>query len=64
MYNFTVHESALHPQYEMIWHDDDIYGHNKADEILLTKTYYEGLHLAKGLTIKFVQLKLKGEGHG
>jgi len=64
LYNFTVHESALHPRFEMVWHESDIYGNNKADEILQTKTYYEGLHLAKGLTIKFVQLKLKNESHG
>jgi len=59
LYEFTLEVMKTEENYEMIYHDDDIYAKPLPVEALNIKTEYEGMHLAVGKTIKFVQLKLK-----
>jgi len=44
--------------FDLLYHDDDIYSKPLPVDVLEIKTEYEGMHLAKKLTIKYVQIKV------
>ncbi|MEM6965229.1 MAG: tRNA (guanosine(46)-N7)-methyltransferase TrmB [Bacteroidota bacterium] len=58
LYEFTLEVMAIENDYEMLYHDDDIYAKPLPVEALNIKTEYEGKHLADGKTIKYVKLKV------
>lgn len=49
---------ARHNNLTVDMHDDDIYGHGVADEILSIKTFYEQSFLAKGIAITYMRFAL------
>lgn len=59
----TLYESSLQvlgadPKAEILYYHDDIYSKTLPTPDLEIKTYYEGEHLKKGRTIKYVQFKV------
>ncbi|MFT6319318.1 MAG: tRNA (guanine-N7-)-methyltransferase [Granulosicoccus sp.] len=58
LYKFTLDVLAKETSFELVYHDDDIYSKPLPVEPLEIKTEYEGMHLAKNLTIKYVQIKV------
>ena len=44
--------------FEVLYHHDDIYSKPLVHDALQIKTKYEVMHLANGLTIKYIQLRL------
>ena len=61
LYEFTLEVMETETDFEMIYNEKDIYSKPLLLEVLNIKTEYEEIHLAKGKTIKFVQLKLKND---
>ena len=41
----------------VLMHDEDIYGHGLADELLSIKTFYEQSFLAKGIPITYLSFR-------
>lgn len=58
LYQFTLETIADDPKCEMIYHSDNIYAKELHRPELEIKTYYEGMHLAEGKTIKYVKFKI------
>lgn len=58
LYDFTLATLAEQSAYELLYHDDDIYAKPLPMQELELKTYYEGLHLKKGKTIKYIRMQL------
>jgi len=58
LYQFTLKVLESETQYTLLYHDDDIYSKPLPVEALSIQTEYEGIHLAKNKTIKYVQIKL------
>lgn len=60
LYEFTLETLAEQSDYTLLYNDDDIYAKELPMPELALKTYYEGMHLKKGLTIKYVKFRLNG----
>ncbi len=58
LYDFTMETIKADDKCELLYHEKDIYSKPLIMPELEFKTYYEGMHLAKGLKIKFVRIKL------
>jgi len=58
LYAFTLKVLKEETSFELMYHDDDIYSKPLPVEVLEIKTEYERMHLAKNLTIKYVQIKV------
>lgn len=58
LYQFTLDVLKTETQYQLLYNDDDIYSKPLPIEALNIQTEYEGIHLAKNKTIKYVQIKL------
>lgn len=60
LYEFTMEVLESTPELTTVLYvDEDIYAKSDLKPELLIKTYYEGMHLAKGKKIKYVQFALK-----
>ena len=59
LYDFTLEVLENESDYELLYFDDDIYAKPLPEEALDIKTEYEGIHLAKKKTIKYVRIKKK-----
>lgn len=57
LYEFTL-ETLAEEKCNILWQGDDIYSGELPIPELEVKTYYEGLHLAAGKTIKYVRFLL------
>lgn len=57
LYEFTLETEQEYEQVTLLYNDDDIYAKPLPMEELEIKTYYEGMHLANGKTIKYVRMK-------
>lgn len=60
LYEFTLETLAKQKQYELLYHDDDIYAKPLPMPELELKTFYEKKHLAIGRTIKYARFQLNG----
>lgn len=58
LYEFTLETLSEQNTYTLIYNNDDIYASELVMPELELKTYYEGLHLKKGKTIKFIRMQL------
>jgi tRNA (guanine-N7-)-methyltransferase len=58
LYEFTLRTLKNETSFDLLYHDDDIYSKPLPVDVLEIKTEYEGMHLAKKLTIKYVQIKV------
>ena len=58
LYAFTLETLKKETSFELLYHDDDIYSKPLPVDALEIKTEYEGMHLAKNLTIKYVKIKV------
>lgn len=59
LYEFTLDTLSKVENYELLYHDDDIYNKPLPMPELDLKTYYEKKHLAIGRTIKYVRFVKK-----
>lgn len=59
LYEFTLETIAEDERCTLLYHEEDIYSKPLYRPELKIKTYYEGMHLAAGKTIKFVQFKIQ-----
>lgn len=59
--HFYTMELAAANGLEVLRHDDDIYGHGFADEILSIKTFYEQSFLANGIPITYMSFRIAHE---
>jgi len=59
LYEFTLETLKSAENYELLYHDDDIYGKVLPMPELELKTFYEKKHLAIGRTIKYVRFQKK-----
>jgi len=59
LYEFTLETLAEQSDYDLLYHDNDIYSKELIMPELAFKTYYENMHLKKGKTIKYVRMQLK-----
>lgn len=59
LYNFTLEVLSENEDYELCYHDNDIYSKPLPTPELELKTFYELQHLAAGKTIKYVRFQLK-----
>jgi tRNA (guanine-N7-)-methyltransferase len=57
LYAFTLEVLAESTTYELLYQDDDIYSKPLPIPELDIKTYYEGMHLEAGKTIKYVRMR-------
>lgn len=57
LYEYTL-ESLSENKAKILYQDDDIYSKDLYTPELAHKTYYEKMHLANNLTIKYIQFKL------
>ncbi|MFT4761342.1 MAG: tRNA (guanine-N7-)-methyltransferase [Paraglaciecola sp.] len=60
LYEFTLETLAEQTDYTLLYNDDDIYAKKLPMKELELKTYYEGLHLKRGRTIKYVKIRVDG----
>lgn len=58
--HFYTLELARRNNLTVFMHDDDIYGHGVADEILSIRTFYEKSFIAKGIAITYMSFSLNG----
>lgn len=58
LYEFTLETLAEEQSCELLYHDDDIYAKPLYCPELELKTFYEGMHLAAGKTIKYVRFTI------
>ncbi len=61
-YHFALETIRDYPHTTLITHSGDIYAGELPHPDLDIKTYYERMHLEAGLTIKYVQFKLRKNG--
>lgn len=61
LYEFTLETLNKQKEYELLYHDDDIYAKPLPMEELEIKTFYERKHLAIGRTIKYARFQLREE---
>ncbi len=60
LYEYTLEVLEEREDVEVLYHDNDIYSKTSLYlPELAFKTYYEGQHLSKGKTIKYIQFSLK-----
>ncbi len=59
LYEFTLEVLADNTDYQLLYHDDDIYAKPLPMPELELKTFYEKQHLAAGKTIKYIRFQLK-----
>ncbi len=59
LYGFTLETLADQADYQLLYHDDDIYAKPLPMPELEFKTFYEKQHLAVGRTIKYVRFQLE-----
>jgi len=57
LYNFTL-DTLNENKFNIIRTTDNLYTSGWADDYLFIKTHYEKMHLANGLTIKYVEFKI------
>lgn len=57
LYAFTLETLASEPDFKLLYADDDIYAKELPREELAIKTYYEGMHLEAGKTIKYISFQ-------
>lgn len=57
LYEFTLDVLSGEKDFELEYHDDDIYSENLPLPELELKTYYEQMHLEAGKTIKYVRFR-------
>jgi tRNA (guanine-N7-)-methyltransferase len=57
LYEFTLDVLSGEKDFELEYHDDDIYSKNMPLPELELKTYYEQMHLEAGKTIKYVRFR-------
>ncbi len=62
LYHFTLEVLSENSDYELLYHDDDIYAKALPTPELELKTFYEKQHLAAGKTIKYIGFRLSGLG--
>ena len=55
LYAFSLESIDAHPDYSLLYHDDDIYARPLPIPELNFKTYYENMHLEHGKTIKYIR---------
>ena len=58
LYDFTLETLSAQQDYQLLYHDADIYGKPLHLPELEIKTFYERQHLANGKTIKYVKFRL------
>ena len=58
LYDFTLETLAGQDQYQLLYHNNDIYASPLVMPELEIKTFYEGKHLSIGKTIKYVRFQL------
>ena len=58
LYGFTLETLANQKDFQLLYHDDDIYAKPLPIPELELKTFYEKKHLAAGKTIKYVRFQL------
>jgi len=58
LYEYTLDVLKEQQDYEIVYHNSDIYAGDLPLEELEVKTYYEKMHLRAGKTIKYVRFKL------
>ncbi len=58
LYQFTLDTLAEQKDYQLLYHDDNIYSKPLPIPELELKTFYETKHLAEGKTIKYVRFQL------
>lgn len=58
LYEFTLETLEEADKANLIYNDDDIYAKALPMSELEIKTYYEGMHLAAGKTIKYIRIQL------
>ena len=58
LYDFTLETLSKQQDYQLLYHDADIYAKPLPLPELEIKTFYERQHLANGKTIKYVQFRL------
>ena len=56
LHNYTLQVAAVNGLPVLV-HDEDIYGHGLADEVLSIKTFYEQSFLAKGIPITYLAFR-------
>ena len=59
--HFYTLELAARNNLTVLMHDDDIYGHGVADELLSIRTFYEKSFIAKGIAITYMCFLLDGK---
>ncbi|MBK9269958.1 MAG: tRNA (guanosine(46)-N7)-methyltransferase TrmB [Saprospiraceae bacterium] len=57
LYVFSLQTIQSHPNYTVLYHDDDIYGKTLPYPELEIKTYYENIHLDLGKKIKYIRAR-------
>lgn len=57
LYEFSLDTINQHPDYTVLYANDDIYADQLYIPELNFKTYYEKQHLENGLTIKYIQVR-------
>jgi tRNA (guanine-N7-)-methyltransferase len=62
LYEYTLEVLATRKDYELLYHDDDIYAKPLPMPELEIKTKYEGMHLEVGKTIKYVRCRMRDAG--
>jgi tRNA (guanine-N7-)-methyltransferase len=60
LYDFTLETISSHPDYKLLYQNEDIYAGQLYIPELAYKTYYERQHLDNGLTIKYIQARYLG----
>ncbi|MBK7812519.1 MAG: tRNA (guanosine(46)-N7)-methyltransferase TrmB [Saprospiraceae bacterium] len=55
LYAFSLQTLQSHPNYTVLYHDDDIYSKSLPYPELEIKTYYEKIHLDLGKKIKYIR---------
>ncbi len=58
LYDYTMEVLSEYDSVNIIYHNDDIYASNLAYAELEYKTFYERMHLANGLTIKYIRFTI------
>lgn len=58
LYKFSLETITQHPDYEILYNNNDIYSNPLFLPELAFKTYYERQHLSIGRTIKYIQARL------
>lgn len=59
LYEYSLKTIQAHYDYEITYHQDDIYSSELYTPELEIKTYYERMHLANGKKIKYIQFSRK-----